>query len=155
MYEIQFEKENEDEKLKEARNAKLKEISLNSTETREVDRFSARYYALLHNFPRGRDTFGANMRVHIYYFIGFIENKELELLDFFPGVWSLLSREKEFYSTATIEKIKITDVPNGGNIFLIKKRVAQSLRFVRNVEISFPATINLHTYDTLASGTAR
>lgn len=58
MYEIRFEKENEEKKLKEARNAKLKEISLNRKETREVDRFFARYYASLHNFPRGRDTFG-------------------------------------------------------------------------------------------------
>lgn len=93
------------------------------------------------------------MRVHIYDFIRFIENKELEtsFLAFDP-----FSRgKKEFYSTATIEKIKITDVPNGGNIFLIKKRIAQSLRFVRNIEISFPATINLRSYDTFASGTAR
>lgn len=58
MYETHFEKENENKKLKEARNVKLKEISLNSTETKEVDRFFARYYALLCNFPRGRDTFG-------------------------------------------------------------------------------------------------
>lgn len=52
----------------------------------------------------------ANMRVHIYDFIGSIEDKELKPQDFFPGVWRLLSREKEFYSTATTEKIKITDV---------------------------------------------